>query len=167
MKFATCAAITLGLVCAPLWTIPAFAADDGIPVNRARYADHPVLPDFTAPACPDNPRGLEQVKGNLYRHTTGAGLAVHSGLVLATGEGALIIDPAMTCTATWLRDEIKRRFNVGISYVVYTHAHAITSAARRCTRTTVRSWSRTSARWNPSLARRYRPRCRTECSIKT
>jgi hypothetical protein len=78
----------LSLVCAPPWTIPAFPADDGIPVNRARYADHPVLPDFTAPACPDNPRGLEQVKGNLYRHTTGAGLAVHSGLVLATGEGA-------------------------------------------------------------------------------
>jgi glyoxylase-like metal-dependent hydrolase (beta-lactamase superfamily II) len=124
MKFATCAAITLGLVSAPPWTIPAFAADDGIPVNHARYADHPVLPDFTAPACPDNPRGLEQVKGNLYRHTTGAGLAVHSGLVLATGEGALIIDPAMTCTATWLRDEIKHRFNVGVSYVVYTHAHA-------------------------------------------
>jgi hypothetical protein len=88
MKFATCPAITLSLVCAPPWTIPAFPADDGIPVNRARYADHPVLPDFTAPACPDNPRGLEQVKGNLYRHTTGAGLAVHSGLVLATGEGA-------------------------------------------------------------------------------
>jgi hypothetical protein len=36
MKFATCAAITLRLVCAPPWTIPAFAADDGIPVNRAR-----------------------------------------------------------------------------------------------------------------------------------
>ena len=29
----------------------------------------------------------------------------------------------MTCTATWLRDEIKRRFNVSVKYVVYTHAH--------------------------------------------
>lgn len=32
-------------------------------------------------------------------------------------------DPAMTCTATWLGDEIKRRFNVAVAYVVYTHGH--------------------------------------------
>ena len=66
-----------------------FAADDGIFVNRSQYANRPLLPDFTAAACPDTPRGLEQIKGNLYRHTTGAGLAVHSGLVLVTKEGAL------------------------------------------------------------------------------
>jgi hypothetical protein len=88
----------------------AFAADDGIFVDRSQYANRQLLPDFTAAACPDTPRGLEQIKGNLYRHTTGAGLAVHSGLVLVTKEGALIIDPGMTCTATILRDEIKRRF---------------------------------------------------------
>ncbi|WP_156405973.1 MBL fold metallo-hydrolase [Phenylobacterium sp. Root700] len=100
------------------------AADNGIPVNQAQYANRSVLPDFTAPDCPSNPRGLTQVKGNLYRHTTGAGLAVHSGLVLITKEGALVIDPAMTCTAGWLRDEIKNRFNVSVKYVVYTHGHA-------------------------------------------
>ena len=49
---------------------------------------------------------------------------MHSGLVLITSEGALVIDPAMTCTAGWLRDEIKRRFNVPVKYVVLTHAHA-------------------------------------------
>lgn len=69
------------------------------------------------------PRGLEQVKGNLYRHTSGPGLAVHSGLVLITREGALVIDPAATCTAGWLRDEIRKRFNVSVKCVVYTHAH--------------------------------------------
>jgi glyoxylase-like metal-dependent hydrolase (beta-lactamase superfamily II) len=106
------------------WSNPTSAADDGNPFNRAQYANRLLLPDFTAPACPDNPRGLEQIKGNLYRHTTGPGLAVHSGLVLVTPEGALVIDPAMTCTAGWLRDEIKRRFNVSVAYVVYTHAHA-------------------------------------------
>jgi len=102
----------------------AFAADDGIFVDRSQYANRPLLPDFTAAACPDTPRGLEQIKGNLYRHTTGAGLAVHSGLVLVTKEGALIIDPGMTCTATILRDEIKRRFGVPLKYVVFTHGHA-------------------------------------------
>src|ERR1700730_11055286 len=102
----------------------AFAADDGIFVDRSQYANRPLLPDFTAAACPDTPRVLEQIKGNLYRHTTGAGLAVHSGLVLVTKEGALVIDPGMTCTATGLRHEIRRRFNVPVKYVVFTHGQA-------------------------------------------
>jgi glyoxylase-like metal-dependent hydrolase (beta-lactamase superfamily II) len=100
------------------------AHDDGIPVDQSKYANRQVLPDFTAAPCPDNPRGLTQIKGNLYRHTTGPGLAVHSGLVLITSEGAIVIDPAMTCTATWLRDEIKNRFHVPVAYVIDTHAHA-------------------------------------------
>lgn len=104
--------------------IGAVAADNGVAVDQAKYATRTVLPDFTAPDCPDNPRALTQVKGDLYRHTTGPGLAVHSGLVLITKEGALVVDPAMTCTAGWLRDEIRKRFNVGVKYVVYTHGHA-------------------------------------------
>lgn len=100
------------------------AHDNGKAVDQSLYQNRSVLADFTAASCPDNPRSLTQVKGNLYRHTTGAGLAVHSGLVLITKEGALVIDPAMTCTATWLKDEIKQRFDVPVKYVVYTHAHA-------------------------------------------
>jgi glyoxylase-like metal-dependent hydrolase (beta-lactamase superfamily II) len=100
------------------------AGDNGIPVDHSQYKNRPLLPDFTEAPCPDNPRGLTQIKENLYRHTTGTGLAVHSGLVLVTSDGALVIDPAMTCTAIWLRDEIKRRFNLKVRYVVYTHAHA-------------------------------------------
>lgn len=100
------------------------AADNGIAVDQAQYANRATLPDFTAGDCLDMPRGLEQVKGNLYRHTSGPGLAVHSGLVLITTEGALVIDPAATCTAGWLRDEIRKRFDVPVKYVVYTHGHA-------------------------------------------
>ena len=100
------------------------AQDTGESVDLSRYANRTVLPDFTAASCPDNPRSLVPIAGNLYRHTTGAGLAVHSGLVLITKEGALVIDPAMTCTAGWLRDEINNRFHVKVKYVVYTHAHA-------------------------------------------
>jgi glyoxylase-like metal-dependent hydrolase (beta-lactamase superfamily II) len=98
--------------------------DNGTAVDTAKYVNRATLPDFTAGPCPDNPRDLVQIKGNLYRHTTGPGLAVHSGFVLVTPDGALLIDPAMTCTATWLRDEIKKRFNVPVRYVIYTHAHA-------------------------------------------
>jgi glyoxylase-like metal-dependent hydrolase (beta-lactamase superfamily II) len=115
--------LLLGVTLLPL-VQTARAADNGVAVDQSKYANRALLPDFTAGDCPDTPRGLEQVKGNLYRHTSGPGLAVHSGLVLITKEGALVIDPAATCTATWLRDEIKRRFNVPVKYVVYTHAHA-------------------------------------------
>jgi glyoxylase-like metal-dependent hydrolase (beta-lactamase superfamily II) len=124
MSFTKYIAAALVIVAGAVWRASAFAADDGIVLDRAQYANRPVLPDFTGADCPDNPRGLEQIKGSLYRHTTGPGLAVHSGLVLVTSEGALVIDPAMTCTATWLKDEIKRRFNVAVKYVVYTHGHA-------------------------------------------
>jgi glyoxylase-like metal-dependent hydrolase (beta-lactamase superfamily II) len=115
--------LTFFLLAAP-WKPAAAASDDGIPFDRAQYANRPLLADFTAGPCPNTPHRLEQIKGNLYRHTAGAGLAVHSGLVLVTREGALVIDPAMTCTSVWLRDEIKRRFNLGVAYVVMTHAHA-------------------------------------------
>jgi glyoxylase-like metal-dependent hydrolase (beta-lactamase superfamily II) len=106
------------------WFGSAHAGDDGVAFDKSKYAGRPLLPDFTDHPCTDTPRGLQQIKGNLYRHTSGGGLAVHSGLVLITQQGAIVIDPASTCTATWLRDEIKRRFNVSVSYVVDTHAHA-------------------------------------------
>lgn len=104
--------------------LAAIASDNGLPVDHAKFENRSLLSDFTASDCPNNPRSLDQITGHLYRHTTGAGLAVHSGFVLITKEGALVIDPAMTCTAGWLRDEIKKRFNVPVKYVIYTHAHA-------------------------------------------
>jgi glyoxylase-like metal-dependent hydrolase (beta-lactamase superfamily II) len=123
MELARCAVLMVLLATAALWDICAFAADDGIPVNRAQYANRPVLPDPTARPCPDTPRTLTQVRDNLYRHSNTALPALHSGLVLITNEGALVIDPALTCTAGWLRDEIKKRFNVDVRYAIITHGH--------------------------------------------
>lgn len=105
MKLNRLIAAALSTVVTPFLMSTAHATDDGVAVDHAKYANRPLLADFTAADCPDTPHGLEQIKGNLYRHTTGAGLAVHSGLVLITKEGALLIDPAMTCTSGWLRDE--------------------------------------------------------------
>lgn len=119
IKFFAFSMTVLGALSSNVW-----AEDNGILLDHAPYEHRSTLPDFTAAACPDTPRTLEQIKGNLYRHTAGAGLAVHSGLVLVTKNGALVIDPAMTCTASWLRDEIMKRFNVKVKYVVYTHGHA-------------------------------------------
>ena len=98
----------------------AWAADDGTPVNRSQYANREKLPDFTAAPCPNDPRTLEPVKGNLYRLSTGG----HTGLVLITREGAVVVDPARTCTAAWYRDEIKNRFHVPVKYVIDSHVHA-------------------------------------------
>lgn len=98
--------------------------DTGTPFDRAPFAERELVADATAAPCPAMPRSLEPLGGALYRHTAGSGLAVHSGLVLITADGALVIDPAMTCTASWLRDEIMARFHQRVRYVVYTHAHA-------------------------------------------
>jgi glyoxylase-like metal-dependent hydrolase (beta-lactamase superfamily II) len=92
-------------------------------VDQRQYSNRDVLPDPSARPCPDQARTLTQIEGNLYRHTAGNGLAVHSGFVLITRDGALVIDPAMTCTALWLKSEITTRFQVPIKYVIYTHAH--------------------------------------------
>jgi glyoxylase-like metal-dependent hydrolase (beta-lactamase superfamily II) len=122
MKRFTFAVACIGMTL--LLSVNVRAEDDGISVDLTPYASRPLLPDFTESPDTNNPQGLTQIKGNLYRHTNGVGLAVHSGLVLITTEGAIVIDPAMTRSATWLRDEIKTRFKVPVKYVIYTHAHA-------------------------------------------
>lgn len=92
-------------------------------VDQSVFINRIMLPDPTATACPEIERSLTHIEGNLYRHTSGNGLAVHSGLVLINKEGALIIDPAMTCTSVWLKDEIKKKHNAKVKYVIYTHGH--------------------------------------------
>jgi hypothetical protein len=41
------------------------ANDDGIVVDQSKYANREVLPDFTGGECPNNPRALTQISGNL------------------------------------------------------------------------------------------------------
>jgi hypothetical protein len=74
-----------------VFSVIGHAYDNGTAVDTAKYANRTTLPDFTAGPCPDNPRGLAQIKDNLYRHTTGPGLAVHSGFVLITEDGAIVV----------------------------------------------------------------------------
>ena len=103
----------------------AFAASDtGIPVDKTPYKNREVLPDFTKDMCGIANPTLTHVKDNIYRHTNNQGLAVHSGLVMVTKEGALVVDAGITCASEWLNKEIKKRFNVPVKYVVLTHGHA-------------------------------------------
>lgn len=92
-------------------------------VNHALYKNREVLPDIYGKPDASLEKTLVQVKGNLYRHTNGTLPALHSGLVLITKAGAIVIDPALTQAAIWLNDEIKKRFNVSVKYVILTHGH--------------------------------------------
>jgi glyoxylase-like metal-dependent hydrolase (beta-lactamase superfamily II) len=100
----------------------AYAQDDSRPVNRAQYASREIAPDPSATPCDQPQHSITPVRGNIYRWIGGPGGA-DSGLILATKEGALVIDPAGTCNARWLASEIKTRFNVPIKYVILSHAH--------------------------------------------
>jgi len=112
---------------AALWTqlliMPAPAADNGIEIDRGKYANRPLRRSPFPQSCPNTERSLVQISGNLYRHTNQSWPAVHSGFVLITSEGAIVVDPALKCTSTWLRDEIKARFNQPVKYLIYTHGH--------------------------------------------
>jgi hypothetical protein len=48
----------------------------GIPVDRARYTNRQLLPDFTASDCPFNPRSLVQLR--LTMENEGAASARHT-----------------------------------------------------------------------------------------
>lgn len=100
------------------------ASDTGVSVDKTPFANREMAADFTAGACKKAAPTLVHLKDNLYRHTNGEGLAVHSGIVMITPEGALVVDAGATCAAEWLNKEINRRFHVPVKYVVMTHAHA-------------------------------------------
>lgn len=101
----------------------AFAmSDTAEAVDQSVYEGRETLPDPTEGLC-DVEKSLVEVKENLWRHTNGSFPATHSGLVLLTDEGALVVDAGNTCVAKWLQDEIKSRFDKDIVYVVQTHAH--------------------------------------------
>ena len=101
---------------------PALSSDSGEAINIEQYKTREILSDPTAKPCPETPITLTQVTGNLYRHSVGSPPA-YTGFVLITKEGALVIDPAQTCTAIKLEKEIDVRFQVPVKYVIYSHAH--------------------------------------------
>ena len=72
------------------------------------------------PAAPPRPNfQIRQITGDLYRSGNGAW---HS-IFLVTSEGILLADPLNVAHATWLKEELAKRFNVPVKYVVYSHSH--------------------------------------------
>ena len=65
-------------------------------------------------------RAITNIRGDLYRFQNNA----HYSVFLITSEGAIATDPIDKEAATWLKQEISRRFNQPVKYVIYSHDHA-------------------------------------------
>ncbi|MBN1240795.1 MAG: MBL fold metallo-hydrolase [Gammaproteobacteria bacterium] len=74
----------------------------------------------TAIAQPGAPvREIVPVTGDLYRARNGNWYAIF----LVTPDGIVLGDPLNVDFAEWLREELDRRFDVPVRYVVYSHSH--------------------------------------------
>ena len=65
-------------------------------------------------------QSLTKIAGDVYQFKN----RFHQSVVMITPEGAIISDPINKGAATWLKAEIKKRFNQDVKYVVYSHDHA-------------------------------------------
>jgi glyoxylase-like metal-dependent hydrolase (beta-lactamase superfamily II) len=92
-------------------------------VPAAQYANRVMGVDPHADPNSAQKRAIIQVRDNLYRFVVGEGPALHAALFLVTSEGIILTDPTETDAARWLKDELKRRFNKPVKYVVYSHGH--------------------------------------------
>jgi glyoxylase-like metal-dependent hydrolase (beta-lactamase superfamily II) len=63
---------------------------------------------------------ITPITDSLYRYQYN----MHVSVFLVRPEGILITDPTTVEAAEWLRDELKRRFNKPVRYMVYSHAHS-------------------------------------------
>ncbi|WP_339722246.1 MBL fold metallo-hydrolase [uncultured Paraglaciecola sp.] len=63
---------------------------------------------------------IETLDDGLYRFIDDR----HRSIFMITKQGALVTDPMNTAAATWLKGQIKERFNVPIKYVIYSHNHS-------------------------------------------
>ena len=63
---------------------------------------------------------ITPITDSLYRYQYN----LHVSVFLVRPEGILITDPTTVEAAEWLRDELKRRFNKPVRYLIYSHAHS-------------------------------------------
>ncbi len=73
----------------------------------------------TAAYAQQGTREIANVAGDLFSFLN----SFHVGVFLVTPEGVIATDPINAAAATWLKDEVQKRFNVPIKYVVYSHHH--------------------------------------------
>ncbi len=65
-------------------------------------------------------RGIEHVSGDLYQVQDDNNTYT---AFLVTPDGIILTDPINTRTATWLKAELKKRFDLPVKYLIYSHSH--------------------------------------------
>lgn len=96
-----------------LWTaVAAFA----LALPGATQAQAPVTPSAQNPV-----REITQIAGEVYRFRNN----FHYSVFAVTSAGIIATDPINAAAATWLKDELKKRWpDKPIKFVVYSHDHA-------------------------------------------
>ena len=64
-------------------------------------------------------RSIKKIAGNLYRYQNN----FHFSMFLVTDDGIVVTDPINKGVATWLKGELKKRFNKPVKYLIYSHDH--------------------------------------------
>lgn len=64
-------------------------------------------------------RDIIPITGDVYRFQNN----FHFSILMVTDEGVLVTDPIDADAATWLKSEIKKRFDKPVKYLVYSHDH--------------------------------------------
>ena len=79
-----------------------------------------VTADTAAVAQQGAKRAITKISGDLYRFQNN----FHYSVFYVTSEGIIVTDPINADAATWLKAEIKKRFNRPIKYLVLSHDHS-------------------------------------------
>lgn len=64
-------------------------------------------------------RDIIPIAGDVYRFQNN----FHFSILMVTDEGVLVTDPIDADAASWLKSEIKKRFDKPVKYLVYSHDH--------------------------------------------
>ena len=64
-------------------------------------------------------RDIIPIAGDIYRFQNN----FHFSILMVTDEGVLVTDPIDSDAATWLKSEIKKRFDKPVKYLIYSHDH--------------------------------------------
>ena len=75
---------------------------------------------FGASAQNGPKRAITKIAGDLYRFQNN----FHFSVFLVTPDGVIVTDPINAEAATWLKGEIKKRFDKPIRYLIYSHDHS-------------------------------------------
>ena len=78
-----------------------------------------LLTSYVAQAQPEF-RGITHLNGDLYQVQDDNNTFT---AFLVTPEGIILTDPINTRTATWLKAELKKQFNLPVKYLIYSHNH--------------------------------------------